>query len=871
MDGKVTISTELDNSGIGKSLKEVKGQFGGLNETLRQTDKAITSAFSRPLELAKVKVADLERQYSRVTSQLNEAKLSGNDAAAQRLGLQQIAVYDRLAAARQRLAIEVQAAAQRQAVAESSSATTQESRLIAAFAKIRSAATGIRNAITRAFSGARVAIGSLAKTIAGMSGGFSSIAKSAGRFGTRLRSIISGALVFNLISMGLRKIVSYFGSAISSSNEMKTALANLRGAAQSAAAPIIQVLTPALATLANVLATVLAYFAKILTLFTGTVSSAAKQAVGAAGAAKKAAKSLAGFDEITKLDNSNEGGGGGGSSAAATTPEVTVPDWAKMILESLKAGEWSDAAKILTEKINTAFESIDWKGIGDKIAHGLDGALSFLATAILTFDWRGLGSNLATSINSIINIVDWSNLGVVLGAKFIALFGILGGLFETIDWIGLGNALAASVMGLWNAIDWGQAATVLSNGIIGVVTSISQAIKNIDWQKIGSDVALFIANINWKGLFIALSDGLGAALGGISAFLVGLLKKAWEKVVKWWYDKAYEDGEFTMEGLLEGIWEGIKNIGIWIYDNIFRPFIDGFEDAFGINSPSKVMEEEGRFIVAGLLNGITNAWRSITQFFENAVVWIQTVFGNIASIATESWRSIQQTWSVVTSWFNNTIISPLTQAFTHLWSNLRAWASQAWSGITGVFGSAGEWFGKTFGDAWDRVKKVFSSGGKVFDGIKEGIVTSFKSIVNSLISGINRVVAKPFEGLNSAIRKIRSAKILGSRPFSGLSTVSVPQIPYLAKGAVLPANKPFMAVVGDQRHGTNIEAPLTTIQEAVANVMGDQVSAMMAGFNALLAENQLLRQVVENVNIGDTTIGQAADRYNQKLAIMRGG
>ena len=88
---------------------------------------------------------------------------------------------------------------------------------------------------------------------------------------------------------------------------------------------------------------------------------------------------------------------------------------------------------------------------------------------------------------------------------------------------------------------------------------------------------------------------------------------------------------------------------------------------------------------------------------------------------------------------------------------------------------------------------------------------------------------------------------------------------------MLPANRPFLAMVGDQRHGTNVEAPLTTIQEAVANVMDDQVNAMMAGFNALLAETQLLRQVVENVNLGDTTIGQATERYNQKLAIMRGG
>ena len=149
-------------------------------------------------------------------------------------------------------------------------------------------------------------------------------------------------------------------------------------------------------------------------------------------------------------------------------------------------------------------------------------------------------------------------------------------------------------------------------------------------------------------------------------------------------------------------------------------------------------------------------------------------------------------------------------------------------------------------------------------------MTTFKSIVNKLISGINRVVKTPFDGLNNAIKKIKNVEVLGLKPFSGLSTVSVPSIPYLAKGAVLPANKPFMAVVGDQRHGTNVEAPLTTIQEAVATVMGDQVAAMMAGFNALLEENQRLRQVVENVNLGDSTIGQAAERYQNSVAVMWG-
>ena len=47
-------------------------------------------------------------------------------------------------------------------------------------------------------------------------------------------------------------------------------------------------------------------------------------------------------------------------------------------------------------------------------------------------------------------------------------------------------------------------------------------------------------------------------------------------------------------------------------------------------------------------------------------------------------------------------------------------------------------------------------------------------------------------------------------------------VPYLAQGAVIPPNAPFMAVLGDQRNGTNVEAPLTTIQEALRNVMADQ-------------------------------------------------
>jgi hypothetical protein len=92
-------------------------------------------------------------------------------------------------------------------------------------------------------------------------------------------------------------------------------------------------------------------------------------------------------------------------------------------------------------------------------------------------------------------------------------------------------------------------------------------------------------------------------------------------------------------------------------------------------------------------------------------------------------------------------------------------------------------------------------------------------------------------------------------------------VPYLASGAVIPPNAPFMAVLGDQRHGTNVEAPLATIQEAVRA----EVGGMMDGFGAIVEEVRALRATVENIEVGDTVIGEAASRYTSRQKIIHGG
>ena len=160
-----------------------------------------------------------------------------------------------------------------------------------------------------------------------------------------------------------------------------------------------------------------------------------------------------------------------------------------------------------------------------------------------------------------------------------------------------------------------------------------------------------------------------------------------------------------------------------------------------------------------------------------------------------------------------------------------------------------------------------------------GAKAFLKTTVNGMIGLMNKLISGVVSALNSVIRAANKLSFtlpswipdIGGKSFGlNLRTVSAPKIPYLARGAVLPANRPFLAMVGDQRHGTNVEAPLATIQEAVALVMEEQLTAVMAGFEALLAENRQLRRVVEGIELGDTTIGQAAGRYQQSLAIMRG-
>lgn len=182
-------------------------------------------------------------------------------------------------------------------------------------------------------------------------------------------------------------------------------------------------------------------------------------------------------------------------------------------------------------------------------------------------------------------------------------------------------------------------------------------------------------------------------------------------------------------------------------------------------------------IIAGIVLLITHI-KEVGQFF-------QSVFGGVAE-------------------FLGGICQTIGDFFVGLWEGFKAGVQGAWDFITGIFGNLASFFGSIFSSAWEAVKAVFSTGGQIFMGIVDGITSAFRTIVNAIITGINHVVALPFNAINGFLSFLKGIDILGIKPFDWVGTIDVPQIPLLAQGGVVSGAT--AAVIGEE--GTEAVLPL---------------------------------------------------------------
>lgn len=294
----------------------------------------------------------------------------------------------------------------------------------------------------------------------------------------------------------------------------------------------------------------------------------------------------------------------------------------------------------------------------------------------------------------------------------------------------------------------------------------------------------------------------------------------------------------TFVDLLTLINDGLSALGNWVINHKtaiedIAIVIGAFATAWGlVNAAIKIWN-----VIGVIASTVTTALGAAVNFLMSPIGLVVVAIGALIAIvvllvkhwdevkaaAALCWEAIKSVWATVSTWFNEKVVAPVKNFFSNMWNKLKDGAKNAWQGIKDTFSNVATFFGDIFKKAWQKVKDVFSAGGKIFDGIKDGIVTAFKTVVNGIIKGINKVVKLPFKGLNEILDEIYGLDIAGVKPFKWLTwRAPIPEIPYLAKGAVIPPNREFMAVLGDQKHGTNIEAPLDTIKQALAEVLALQ-------------------------------------------------
>ena len=351
-----------------------------------------------------------------------------------------------------------------------------------------------------------------------------------------------------------------------------------------------------------------------------------------------------------------------------------------------------------------------------------------------------------------------------------------------------------------------------------------------------------LLTINLEPLKTALL-GLWEALSALASVLGSALE--------WlWYEVLTPFAAWLLETLAPVFTEGMT-AALEMVTAAVTPLIAGIQALWEALKPAVAFIGE---VVVLVLQHFKQVFDELAYAFQEKSPQIISVFQRIGQAITAVWGVIQP------------VLNTMKQCFLEVYESIAS-TTDVYVGILidTLFGLI-EFLADIFSGDWEKAW--------------EGIKSTFKSIVNGIVGLLNALINGIVNALNAVIRAANSLSFtvpdwvpgIGGRTFGfHMRSVTAPQIPYLAQGAVLPANKPFLAMVGDQKHGTNIEAPLSTIQAAVATVMEEQTAAILAGFETSVGVQKEILEAVLGITIGDEVIGSAVARYDRKMRIMRGG
>lgn len=772
-DGSIVLTTKIDTKGLGKGIDALKNKFAQLKEQ-RVTFNVLTSAIKDQQFVIK----NLETQYS-------------------------------------------------QLVAAGQGSSEQAQDLKNQIKELRAELKQMQEAVSQMGKTAKKDIKTTTKGLT--------------RIRQRLAEIAKSVFIFTLVTKALRSIFDLFKDILNADKKFRADWEELKAALYAIATPLKDVIIPALKYIVAQMRDWAVSVGRIIAELSGmsyeefvaqaratkeAADNYKKMADSSAETAKNVKKQLAAFDDIQILT--------GGETSEADEGESAGFD--------ALAGYDTGNAKNMLEDVMTAVRgALIALGVILLVSGNVGWGISLIiaGAAMMGYSEAEIGN--ADNINAEINKLSGA---VIIGGILAILLGILLCMAQFwglgIKLIAIGAAASFGTMALnWDSIkeklqtsagDW-----VAVGGIIAIVLGILLCMASlfpigIALIALGAAAVVTPIVVNWDTITKQVSQAIeenkgllaGAAAGllligillcftpmlalGIALIATGVIGLGYVATKIDWRGVGANISNFINEnkGLIIGIAAGLVVIGILL---CFTPLL-----ALGIgliaagvvglgytatkvdwkaigNKISNFVEEN-----KGLLIGVSAGLLLIGILLCITGVGVPLGIGLIvAGVAGLGYTATKIDWNAPVNWVKNA------------WEMVkRFWDANIAPVFTQKF-----WI--------DLAKKCGNGLIAGFEGAINGIISLFETMINWIAGGLNKI---SFD-IPSWVPLIGGKKFGFNIPEAKFGRVSIPR---LAEGAVIPANKEFLAVLGDQKRGTNIEAPAELIKQMVREALAENGS-----------------------------------------------
>ena len=540
--------------------------------------------------------------------------------------------------------------------------------------------------------------------------------------------------------------------------------------------------------------------------------------------------------------------------------------------------DWATLGQSLATGITSLFSTLKLEHWVGMISGFVNGITTTLYTLLTTADWASIAVQLGTAINGLFTSVDIGKIGTTIRTLFNTLWTIISNFFATVDWGMVATQISTGINNIFSGESTFNSA--IPNVVNGFVTFFTTAISQIDWTAIGnalwnglqtilgslgsalqsSDIPLFQA---LGGVFGAVQEALVALKPALDAILPALVQiiTAVLPIITTLLPPIAEiiSQVITMVlPVLMPIIEALMPILLQLVE-IILPIIQNLMVALQpifdvlvttvlpviVNLMAGLMPIIERIlnVVMALLTPILQLIAPLIELVFNILDPIIAILMPILDVITLLVEVIGYVLTPILEMLNP-VISVISSVFGVLGSVIKTIITVALQPIIdiikflvnvllGVLKPAISVIQGIFNVLCGVLKFVLDTFKTVYDSIGEGakkLWNTLKQPLNAILGGVESLANGVIKGINFMINAMNKLSfdvpdwvpVIGGKKFGfNLKTLNEIKVPRLAQGAVIPPNKEFLAMLGDQKHGTNIEAPLDTIKQALAEVLAE--------------------------------------------------